>query len=67
MEDKNQLFQTSISLPIYKNVVFRPLRIDDYQKGFCILQDEFRNCTLSIDEFLSLYEEMVCFFYIFIH
>ena len=45
-------------LPIVKGVTFRPLEINDYDKGFQIVQDEFRECKLTKEQFIEIFNEM---------
>ena len=49
------------TLPTVKGVTFRPLEINDYEKGFIVVQDEFRESKLNKEQFIEIFNEMVCF------
>ena len=54
----NFVCQITSELPTVKNVTFRPLEINDYKKGFIVVQDEFRETKLNETEFLAIFNEM---------
>ncbi|KAL7718528.1 Glucosamine 6-phosphate N-acetyltransferase [Entamoeba marina] len=52
------LFTSSYQFPEYKNIKFRPLELNDYDKGYPQVLNELCDCCITKEQYLSTFQLM---------